>query len=88
MAEWATAIINGSLKETLIRPIRKKPSLVVHTIGNYRPVTNVSDETNALDPFQLSFRLRHGMEMALVTLFDDLLREADRVKMSFLVLLL
>ena len=49
--EWATAIINGSflegrfppaLKETLIRPIRKKPSLAADKTGNYRPVTNVS----------------------------------------------
>ena len=49
--EWATAIINGSLqdgsvplalKETLIGPIRKKPSLVVDNIGNYRPLSNVS----------------------------------------------
>ena len=49
--EWATTIINGSLqegkvplalKETLIRPIRKKLSLAADDIGNYRPVTNVS----------------------------------------------
>ena len=40
--EWTTAIINGSLQETLIRPIRKKPSLAVDDTGNYRPVTNVS----------------------------------------------
>ena len=45
------------------------------------------DETNALDPFQSGFRLCHSMEMALVALFDDLLREADRGKMSLLVLL-
>ena len=43
-------------------------------------------ETNALDPFQLTFRLHHGMETALVTLLDDLLREANRGKMSLLVL--
>ena len=30
------------LKEMLIRPIRKKPSLVVDNIGNYRPVTKIS----------------------------------------------
>ena len=30
------------LKETLIRPIRKKPSLAVDNIGNYRPIANVS----------------------------------------------
>ena len=45
------------------------------------------DETNALDPFQLGFRLCHCMKMALVILFDDLLREAKRGKMSLLVLL-
>ena len=45
------------------------------------------DETNALDPFQSSFRLHHGTETALVALLDDLLREADRSKMSLLVLL-
>ena len=45
------------------------------------------DETNALHLFQSGFRLCHGMEMALVSLFDDLLREADRGKMSLLVLL-
>ena len=44
------------------------------------------DETNALDVFQSGFRPYHGMEMALVALFDDLLREADRGKMSLLVL--
>ena len=67
--------VSLALKETLIRPIRKKPSLAVDSIGNYRPVTNFSflskvvervvadqlqaplDETNALDPFQLGFRL-------------------------------
>ena len=47
----ATAIINGSLqeervplalKETLIRPIRKKPSLMADNTGNYRPIANVS----------------------------------------------
>ena len=32
-------------------------------------------------------RLCHGTEMALVALFDDLLREADRGKMSLFVLL-
>ena len=112
--EWATAIINGSfregrvpysLKETLIRPIRKKPSLAADKIGNYRRVANVSfiskvvgrvvvdqfqaylDKTNALDPFQLGFRPRHGTETALITLYDDLLREADRGKISLLVLL-
>ena len=92
-----------ALKEMLITPIRKKPSLVVDNIGNYRPVANVSflskvvervvadqfhtllDETNALDPFQSGFRPCHGMEMALVALFDDLLW--DRGKMSLLVLL-
>ena len=39
-----TAVINGSLpiEETLIRPIRKKLTLVVDDIGNYRPITNVS----------------------------------------------
>ena len=45
-----TAIINEShqegkvplaLKETLIRPIRKKPNLAVDKISNYRPVANV-----------------------------------------------
>ena len=44
--EWATEIINGSLhegkvplalKETLIRPIRKKLNLAADEIGNYRP---------------------------------------------------
>ena len=45
------------------------------------------NETNALDPFQLDFRPHHGMEMAFVALFDDLLREANRGKMSLLVLL-
>ena len=45
------------------------------------------DETNALDPFQLGFRPRSSTETALVALFDDLLREADRGKMSLLVLL-
>ena len=45
------------------------------------------DKTNALDPFQSGFRLCHGTEMTLVALFDDLLREADRDKMSLLVLL-
>ena len=45
------------------------------------------DETNALDPFQSGFRLCHGTETALVTMFDDLLREGDRGKMSLLVLL-
>ena len=49
--EWATAIINGSFlegrfplvfKETLIRPIRKKPNLAAEDIGNYRPAANVS----------------------------------------------
>ena len=53
-----------ALKETLIRPIRKKPNLAADDIGNFRPVVNVSflskvvesmvadeallDETNAL----------------------------------------
>ena len=45
------------------------------------------DEINALDPFQSGFRLCHGIETELVTLFDDLLRDADRGKMSLLVLL-
>ena len=49
--EWATVRINGSLqkgrvplafKETLLRPIRKKPSLVADNNGNYRPAANVS----------------------------------------------
>ena len=41
------------------------------------------DETDALDPFQSGFRPCHGTEMALVAL----LREADRGKVSLLVLL-
>ena len=45
------------------------------------------DETNALDAFQSGFRLCHDTEMALVTLLDDLLREADRGKMSLRILL-
>ena len=45
------------------------------------------DETNSLDPFQSGFRPRHGTETALVALYDDLLREADRGKMSLLGLL-
>ena len=104
--EWATAIINGSflegrvlpaLKETLIRPMRKKPNLAADEISNYRPIANVSfiskvvervvadqlqahlDETDALDPFQSGFRLRHGTETALVAL----LREAARGKICW-----
>ena len=74
--------------------------MAADNIGNYRPVANVSflskvvdqlqallDETNALDPFQSDFRLCHGTETALVALFDDLLREPDRGKMSLFVLL-
>ena len=38
----ATAIINRSLQETVIRSIMKKPNLVADDIGNYRPVVNVS----------------------------------------------
>ena len=93
-----------ALKETLIRPIRKKPNLAVDEIGNYRSVAYVSfmskvvervvadqlqallDETDALDLFQLGFRLHHGTETALVALYDELLREADRGKLSLLVL--
>ena len=45
------------------------------------------EETDALDPFQSVFRPCYGMEMALVTLQDDLLREVNRGKMSLLVLL-
>ena len=45
------------------------------------------DETEALDPFQSGFRPRHDTEMQLVALHDDLLREADRGKVSLLVLL-
>ena len=49
--KWAKIIINGylqdskvplALKETLIRPIRKKPSLAAGNIGSYRPIANVS----------------------------------------------
>ena len=49
--EWATAIINRSLqedkvflalKETFIRPIRKKSSLASDDIGNCRPIAKVS----------------------------------------------
>ena len=45
------------------------------------------DEINALNPFQSRFRPCHGTETALVTLRDDHLREADRGKISLLVLL-
>ena len=45
------------------------------------------DETDALDPFQSGFWPRHVTETALVALYVDLLREADRGKMSLLVLL-
>ena len=45
------------------------------------------DETDALDPFQLGSRPCHGMETPLVALLDDLLREANRGKMSLLILL-
>ena len=45
------------------------------------------EETNALNPFQSRLRMRHGIETELVTLQDDLLREADKGKMSLLVLL-
>ena len=45
------------------------------------------DKTSALDPFQSGFKLHHSTEMALVTLLDDLFREADRSNKSLLVLL-
>ena len=45
------------------------------------------DETDALDPIQSGFRQRHGTKTTLVALLDDLIREADRGKMSLLVLL-
>ena len=45
------------------------------------------EENNALDPFQSGFRPCDGMEMTLVNLHDDLLRELDRGKVSLLILL-
>ena len=45
------------------------------------------DDSDALNLFQSSFRLYHGMEMTLVALQDALLREANRSNMNLLVLL-
>lgn len=44
------------------------------------------DETDALNPFHSRFRPHHGTRTALVALQDDLLRHADRGKVSLLVL--
>ena len=45
------------------------------------------EETSAFDPFQSGFRPGHGVEMALVTLTDDLRRKLDLGGSALLILL-
>lgn len=45
------------------------------------------EEKHGFDPFQFGFRSYYGSETSLVTLYNDLLREADRESHILLVLL-
>ena len=70
------------------RPVANIPfigKLVERVVANQ--LHALLEETGALDPFQSVFRPHRGTETALVTLQDDLLREANRGKVSLLVLL-
>uniref|UniRef100_A0A670JC50 Reverse transcriptase domain-containing protein n=1 Tax=Podarcis muralis TaxID=64176 RepID=A0A670JC50_PODMU len=91
------------LKEAVIKPLFKKPSLDAANMANYCPnlpflgkvIERVVaeqlqarlEEADHLDPFQLGFRPHHGTETALVALVDDLRRARDKGESCFLVLL-
>ena len=71
-----------SLQEVLYtRAKTKMHNMVANELQSYW------EEQNCLDLFQSGFRPCWGTEMTLITLWGDLLREADRGRCTLLVLL-
>ena len=82
------------LKESVVRPLLKKPSLDVDVLSNYRPVSNLPQLSKVLEKviakriqehtfamselYQSAYKSCHSTETALVCVCDDIKLAFDK----------
>ena len=92
----------SKIKDAIVRPLIKKPSLNSNELKNYRPVSNLSkllervvahrlnshmQEYGLHEPLQSAYKLGHSTETALLRVHNDILTNMDGQSVTMLIML-